>query len=196
MHFIKITLLAVICSLAVSACSMFGNESVNVAPYQTLEKDGDFEVRTYERLILVSTTMPEGLDSEYGPFRKLFDYISGNNEKSEEIAMTAPVFLDQSAQATETMSFVLPADFDLATAPLPKDSAVELTERRNYKVAVISFSGFLNQDNISMHRAELQEWIAGRGFKVVGEPKAAGYNGPFTLPFLRHNEVLIPIENL
>lgn len=195
MHLFKMTLLAILSSLTLSACSVFGNVSVDVAPYETIEKDGVFEVRNYERLIFVSTSMPEGMDSGSVPFRKLFNYISGNNEKSEEIAMTAPVFLDQAAQTTETMSFVLPADFDLATTPQPKDSAVKLTERRDYRVAVISFSGFLDQDNVSTQRAKLQQWTEGRGFKIIGEPKAAGYNPPFTLPFLRRNEILIPIEN-
>lgn len=194
MHFIKVTLLAVISSLAISACSAFGSVSVDVAPYEAIEKDGIFEVRSYERLIFVSTSMPKGMDSGSVPFRKLFKYISGNNEKSEEIAMTAPVFLDQAAQTTETMSFILPADFDLATAPQPKDSAVKLTEQRDYRVAVITFSGFLDQENVLIQRAKLQKWIESRRFKIIGEPKAAGYNPPFTLPFLRRNEILIPIE--
>ena len=61
-------------------------------------------------------------------------------------------------------------------------------------VSTSHFSGFLNQGSISTHRAKLQKWIMGRGFKIIGEPKAAGYNPPFTLPFLRRNEILIPIE--
>ena len=40
----------------------------------------------------------------------------------------------------------------------------------------------------------LENWIANRGFKTIGMAKAAGYNPPFTLPFLRRNEVFIPIK--
>ena len=195
MHLIKVIPLIVICSLALSGCSVFGDVSVDITPYETVEKSNPFEVRKYERLVFANTPMSEGLDSAYGPFRKLFDYISGNNKNTEKIAMTAPVFLNQLEQITETMSFVLPANFSLAITPLPKDTAVTLSELRNVKFAVISFSGFLNQSSISTHRAKLQEWIVGRGFKIIGEPKAAGYNPPFTLPFLRRNEILIPIEN-
>jgi hypothetical protein len=173
---------------------VFGDVSVEITPYETVEKSDTFEVRKYERLVFVSTSMSEGLDSAYGPFRKLFDYISGNNKNTEKIAMTAPVFLDQLEQTTETMSFVLPANFSLSTTPLPKDTAVKLSELRNSRFAVISFSGFLNQSSISTHRIKLQNWIMERGFKMIGEPKAAGYNPPFTLPFLRRNEILIPIE--
>jgi hypothetical protein len=194
MHLIKVTPLIVICSLALSGCSVFGDVSVDIIPYEIVEKSNPFEVRRYERLVFVSTPMSGGLDSAYGPFRKLFDYISGNNNNTEKIAMTAPVFLDQFEQTTEKMSFVLPANFSLSTTPLPKDTAVTLSELRDFKFAVISFSGFLNQGSISTHRAKLQKWIMGRGFKIIGEPKAAGYNPPFTLPFLRRNEILIPIE--
>ena len=194
MHSIKVISLIVIYSFVLSGCSVFGDVSVDITPYETVEKSDTFEVRKYERLVFVSTPMSEGLDSAYGPFRKLFDYISGNNKNTEKIAMTAPVFLDQLEQTTETMSFVLPAKFYLSTTPLPKDTAVKLSELRNSMFAVVSFSGFLNQSSILTHRAKLQNWIKERSFKIIGEPKAAGYNPPFTLPFLRRNEILIPIE--
>ncbi|MFB0991922.1 MAG: heme-binding protein, partial [Rhodospirillales bacterium] len=106
----------------------------------------------------------------------------------------APVFMDQSGQITKAMSFVLPAHFSLETAPTPIDPGVKLNEITDYRVAVINFSGFLNQDTISTHRSLLQNWIAGRGLNITGVAKAAGYNPPFTLPFLRRNEILIPIK--
>jgi hypothetical protein len=177
-----------------SACSVFGGISVKVAPYKVIEANGAFEMRHYERLVLVSTNMPDGMGSASAPFYKLFDYISGNNDKTEKIAMTAPVFMDQAGQTTEAMSFVLPADLSLSTAPSPTDPTVDLTELSDYQVAVISFSGFLNQDSISTHQALLQNWIADRGLKIAGAAKAAGYNPPFTLPFLRRNEIIIPVK--
>jgi hypothetical protein len=67
-----------------SACSVFGGISVKVAPYKVIEADGAFEIRHYERLVLVSTNMPDGMGSASAPFYKLFDYISGNNDKTEK----------------------------------------------------------------------------------------------------------------
>ena len=194
MHLIKFFPLIAIFSWVLSGCSVFGDVSVEIIPYETVEKIDSFEVRRYERLVFASTDMSEGLDSAYTPFRKLFDYISGNNINTEKIAMTAPVFLDQTEKTTETMSFVLPANFSLQTSPLPNDTAVKLSELRNFTVAVISFSGFLNQSSILIHQSRLQNWIMKRGLRAIGQPKAAGYNPPFTLPFLRRNEILIPIE--
>jgi hypothetical protein len=189
----RVQLLTILSFIFLSACSVFGDVSTKVAPYSVIATDGAFEIRQYGRLLLVSTSTPDGMDSVSVPFRKLFGYISGENDKTEEIAMTAPVFMDQVGQTTEAMSFVLPADLSLATAPTPLDPAVKLTVVSDYRVAVISFSGFLNQDTISTHRTLLQNWIAGRGLKITGGAKAAGYNPPFTLPFLRRNEIVISV---
>jgi hypothetical protein len=193
MRQLRAQLLTISSFIFLSACSIFGDVSVQVAPYSVIARDGAFEIRQYERLLLASTYTPDGMDSASAPFRKLFGYISGKNDKIEKIAMTAPVFMDQAGQATKAMSFVLPAHFSLETAPTPIDPGVKLTEITDYRVAVINFSGFLNQDTISTHRTLLQNWIAGRGLKITGAAKAAGYNPPFTLPFLRRNEIIISV---
>ena len=194
MHRLIAPLLVIVSLFTFPACSVFGGMGAKVAPYELVEVDGAFEMRRYERLVLVSTDMPGGMDSSRAPFYKLFDYISGNNTKTEKIAMTAPVFMGQAESKTQTMSFALPTDISLATAPSPSDPAVKVTELRDYKVAVISFSGFLNQDSISAHQTLLENWIVDRGLKIAGAAKAAGYNPPFTLPFLRRNEIIIPIK--
>jgi len=187
-------LLIVLSMFTLSACSVFGGTSVKIAPYEVIETEGAIEIRHYDHLVLASTQMPDGMDSSYGPFYKLFNYISGKNDKTEKIAMTAPVFMEQVGQPSEAMSFVLPADLSLETAPLPSDTAVKLTELSDYRVAIIRFSGFLDEDSIATQQALLQSWIADRGLTVVGAVKAAGYNPPFTLPFLRRNEIVIPIK--
>ena len=177
-----------------SACSMFGEVSVDVAPFEIIEANGAFELRHYERLVLVSTNMPNGMDTVSRPFRRLFDYISGKNAKKEQIVMTAPVFMDQVGDTTEAMSFILPENQSLITAPSPLNPEVKLTEYVDYNVAVITYRGFLNQKTISAHKVLLENWVALRGLKIIGEAKAAGYNPPFTIPFLRRNEIFIPIE--
>ena len=193
MYKFKNQLIVTISVLSLSACSMFGDISVKVAPFELISADGPFELRHYERLVLASTKMPQGMNSASGPFRRLFEYISGNKEKKENLAMTAPVFMDQSGHTTEAMSFVLPENIGLISAPSPTNASVKLTELKNYTVAVVSFSGFLDQKTISTHKNLLEDWIAARGLEPTGFAKAAGYNPPFTLPFLRRNEVFIPI---
>ena len=172
---------------------MFGNSGVEIAPYDILKKEDALELRHYERLVLVTTAMPNGMNEQRDPFYKLFDYISGKNVSTKEIPMTAPVLLEQENEGAESMAFVLPESFSIETAPLPKDPTVKLEEIRNYTVASITFSGTFNQDNINRHKSILEVWIARKGFVKRGAAKAAGYNPPFTIPPLRRNEVLIPV---
>ncbi len=186
-------IVALLCLVALPACSFFGEVDVDVAPYNVLQAEGDFELRHYESLLLATTEMPEGMDGTSTPFFKLFDYISGNNQKDETIEMTAPVFLDQASSVTKSMSFVLPLNFKMATAPSPLDPAVTLQEIRDYTVATVKFTGFLSQNAIGVEEKRLRDWIADKGLEITGAAKAAGYNPPYTIPFLRRNEIVIPV---
>ncbi|MBH89594.1 MAG: heme-binding protein [Magnetovibrio sp.] len=194
MKFLKINKLVILAFLALSACSVLGDVSVKVAPYKVISKDGVFEIRQYADLTLVSTAAPDGANKATVPFYKLFGYISGKNNKTQKIDMTAPVLMEQINRNTEYMSFVLPADITLAEAPIPNDPTVKLEHISNYNVAVISFSGPFTQDTISHNHNLLQKWIAENNLTIVGTVHAAGYNPPFTLPFLRRNEIIIAIE--
>lgn len=182
-----------ISTIIISGCSVFGDSGVEIAPYTVIEKEDDFELRHYDRLVLVTTSM-SGLDDQKSPFYKLFDYISGDNNQAQEIAMTAPVFMDQDSGSSETMSFVLPESFSYNDAPRPQDPSVKLEELRDYTVATITFNGRLVQQNIKEHQELLENWIKQKQYSVTGSAKAAGYNPPFTIPAFRRNEVLIPVE--
>jgi len=180
-------------TIALSGCSVFGQESVEVAPYKVLEKSEPYELRHYESMVLITASMG-GLDDQKSPFYKLFGYISGDNKQEKEIPMTAPVFMDQSDTVMETMSFVLPKEYDFKSSPIPTDKSIKLEEVINYTVATITFNGTLRQDNIQKHTSLLEQWIKEKNYQVIGSKKVAGYNPPFTIPMLRRNEVLIPVE--
>ncbi len=204
----RVILIVFIFSL--SACSVFGDNGVESAPYTLLSEDSQLgvELRNYDSMILVSASM--GDDGQNNAFRKLFRYISGYNQGQKEIAMTAPVFMDDTTSGTEiamtapvfmsdkvsepSMSFVMPKDFTIENTPIPKDPTLSVTELKSYRVAAIGFSGFLSDSNVEHHTDILRDWIKSNGYKEVGPPVKAGYNGPLTLPFLKHNEVLIEIE--
>lgn len=197
-----------------SACSVFGESGVESAPYTLIKADetANIEIRNYDSMILVSTSM-QG-DSRNSAFRKLFRYITGANEGKAEIAMTAPVFMDEQSSETKQgaeiamtapvfmsdnkgeamMSFVMPKEFTLETTPKPTNPDVTVSEVLNYKVAAIRFSGTLGKGNVTEHTEILEGWLVKNNYVIKGEALTAGYNGPLTLPMFRHNEVLIEIE--
>ncbi|NCT41734.1 MAG: heme-binding protein [Alphaproteobacteria bacterium] len=185
-----------------------GKSDVETAPYEVVTdtQDSRIEVRNYPHMILVSTPMGSG---ENSAFRKLFGYISGNNVDSKdidmtapvimdegqgmEIPMTAPVFMDMNAKGG-MMSFVMPDTFTAETTPAPTDENIVVHQIKDYTVAAITFNGRMSDDNVEKHRNILEKWIIDNGYVVVGPVKKAGYDAPFTLPNLRRNEVLIPVE--
>ena len=117
---ILVVVLFYIATVFVAGCTVFGDNQVNEAPYTVLEKEDNIELRHYERLVLVTTPMSEDSGRENASFPKLFNYITGENKATQEIPMTAPVFMDQVNNASESMSFVLPKDFTMETAPYLK----------------------------------------------------------------------------
>ena len=83
----------VICALLLqSGCSLFGIRSTEEAPYSVLEEQGQYQIRQYQSLLIATTIVDTDFD-EAGKqaFRRLFNYISGDNRADREIAMTAPV---------------------------------------------------------------------------------------------------------
>ena len=203
--------LLILISLSITGCSVFGDNGVEDAPYAVVDKDADnmIEVRRYEPMILVSTSMAGS--GQNSAFRKLFRYITGENVGSNDIAMTAPVLMED-AQNTQgvniamtapvfmneqsqepTMSFVMPKDFTLDSTPQPTNANVWVSEVNNYTAVAIQFSGFLSDSNIEKHTKILSQWVKEKGYSSTGKVVTAGYNGPLTLPMFRRNEVLMEV---
>jgi hypothetical protein len=204
-------LAALACALAVSACGIFGGPSAPEPEYDVLRSQSPFEIRAYQALAVASTPMGAGLgEGTGGAFRRLFDYISGDNRGDREVAMTAPV-IQQPAEGREiemtapvlqkpdggggwNMLFVLPAGLKAETAPVPTDGSVRVGMLPARRVAVIRFDGFLSDANAMEARDRLLAWMRTEGLAPAGPAEIAGYNPPWTLPWFRRNEILIPVE--
>lgn len=179
--------------------------------FTTLEKSGDFELRQYEPFIVAETFVIGTLDeASSAGFRLIASYIFGNNKSrtrvgEEKIAMTAPVSVEPSSEKiamtrpvtvehfgdTWRVYFVMPAAYTMNTLPYPIDTRVSLREIEAQKKAVISFSGFAGEDKVTVKTDALLKWMKLRGLEATSTPKLARYNPPWTLPFMRRNEVLI-----
>jgi hypothetical protein len=166
-------------------------------PVYTLEGERDgIEFRRYDSYLVAETWVQDTADYNVAAnegFNRLFRYISGGNQPADKIAMTAPV--QQSArEGGWLVSFMVPSRYSLADAPQPADPRVRLREVRGDLVAVLRFSGRWTADNIASHRAELLRRLEALGIAVNGTPSSAAYNPPFLPPFLRRNEILVPVD--
>ncbi|KAL5228424.1 hypothetical protein ABZP36_016689 [Zizania latifolia] len=117
----------------------------------------------------------------------------------EPMAMTAPVITSdgggQAGGKTITMQFLLPSKYTkVEEAPRPTDERVVLREVGERKYGVVRFSG-LTGDKVVKEKTEgLKAALEKDGFTIKGPFVLARYNPPFTLPPLRTNEVMIPVE--
>ena len=194
-------------------CSVVGINNVEEANYTVVIKDDNFELRDYDAMIIVETTIDDDFENAGNKaFGRLFAYITGDNVANSEIAMTAPVIADpagtspgtdiemtapvlqQYSKAGWRYAFVLPADLTLETAPKPLDDNVRLAEVAGKKVAVIKFSGFWSEESMQDKTSALNDWISANNLTASSEPRWAGYNPPWTIPFLRRNEVMIDVR--
>ncbi len=188
----------------------FQNAAMAEEPkYKVIVSDGDFEVRLYEPYIVAETIVDttDWDEASNEGFRRLAGYIFGGNTVKQKISMTAPVTTERSQKIAMTapvetnrqgssvvVRFMMPSEWTLETLPKPNDPRVVLRSVSARKLAVIEFSGRWTSDNFREHTEELRAWITAKGFTTAGDPIEARYNAPFIPSFLRHNEVLIPVE--
>ena len=184
--------------------------AIEKAKYTVLEKEDDFEIRQYESQIVAETYVEGGLEAvgDEG-FRRLYGYISGDNQKKQSISMTAPVVqeLDSEKIAMTApvsqekkdnrwrITFLMPAEYTLETLPQPTDARVKLVQDPGRLMAAIRYSGTWSEAGYDENKALLEGFIENRGLIKAGEPIWARYDPPFMPWFLRRNEVLIPVEN-
>ncbi len=198
--------------ILLSAILLMGGTSVMAteeAAYEVLVTDGKFEVRDYEAHILAETEVEGELtDAGNMAFRPLFRYISGHNEASGKIAMTAPVSQSPSGEKIAmtapvgqqrsgdkwVVSFMMPASYTLGTLPKPKDAAVKLREVPARRMASVRYSGRWSANRFEQHKQELEDWVKAQGLVPKGDWIWARYNSPMTPWFMRRNEILVEVE--
>jgi effector-binding domain-containing protein len=184
--------------------------SVEDAKYITISQTSNFELRDYPPQIIAETEV-EGTLEDAGDkaFKKLFDYISGENQSRENISMTSPVTQKPSSEEIEMttpvgqertaggwmVSFMMPASYTLDTLPIPDNPDVRLRQIPARRMASVRYSGTWSEKRYLRYLQELEAWIAKNGFRILGEPVWARYNPPFTPWFLRRNEILIPVDS-
>lgn len=179
--------------------------AVEEPQWTLVHEDGPFQIRDYGPTVVAETQVAgeRGAAINEG-FRRLARYIFGGNEPRREIAMTAPVtqrgggeqiaMTAPVAQAASgdgwVVAFYMPPGSALADMPRPLDASVTLREQARRRVAVLRFSGLATQNNLAQHAEGLRQRIASRGDVAIGSVTFAFYNPPWTLPWMRRNEVM------
>ena len=159
------------------------------AKYDVVKSNEIYEIRKYSDRLAVQALNTNQNNS----FRKLFNYISGDNETNEEIKMTIPV-TQMEKKGNMTMQFYLPANFNKDNVPNPSRSDVEIINIEGGYYAVTRYSGRASDKNFIKHKEILENELKKDNISIVGSAIKATYNGPFTLPMLRRNEAMLEVN--
>jgi len=164
--------------------------------YTVIKKDNEFEIRQYTNFLTATVETEGERDDAIGKgFRILFKYISGENKNKESISMTVPVMQKSTGVNKWNVSFVVPKKFNLQNVPQPDNQSVKIINNPNLQVLVITFSGLFSDANIKENETKIRNYIKEKGLKIEEPPIYAGYNAPWTLWFLKRNEVLFKLIN-
>lgn len=184
------------------AWGAYVRSSTERVPYTTVGSVDGVELRRYPRTVTVETTAGD----ERTAFFRLFRYISGANDASEELAMTAPVAttgakIPMTAPVETTteegdvrMAFYLPDEYDYDSAPRPTDPSVSVVEQSGRTMAVLSFSGYATDRRTRQKEQALLSTLADSEVEVLGDPVLMQYDDPWTPPFMRTNEVAVEVR--
>ena len=148
--------------------------AIEEAKYEVIQKEKNFEVREYAPHILAETIVEGDLeDAGDKAFRRLFRYISGDNQSGDKVAMTAPVSqqpagekIKMTAPVTQqrvekdwAVSFMMPNSYTLDTLPKPENPKITLRQVPARQIAAVRYSGFWSEKGYQKHKVELEEWI-------------------------------------
>ena len=178
--------------------------------YEVTQTAKEYEIRLYAPQIRAEVVIDgKYRESLYSGFRKLADYIFGNNtaqvkvamtapvlsEKSQKIAMTAPVLQEkQEGKEAHVVSFVMPSEYTLETLPKPNNEEVMLRQVPATRYAVLRFGGYATEGRSASRIQKLQDALVRDGIKTTDAPQVAQYNPPWTPPYMRRNEILIALD--
>ena len=181
--------------------------NVEQPKYQVVESSGNIEIRDYAPQIVAEAEVAGDRHDAIGKgFRIIADYIFGNNTSAQKVPMTAPVTQQGSEKIAMTapvtqqgdgniwrVRFVMPSNYTMETLPKPNNPAVKLKEIGARRYAAIRFSGMAGEDSLKRRTEELNAFISAKNLTPLSAPTYAFYNPPWTLPFLRRNEVMVEI---
>jgi hypothetical protein len=179
--------------------------------YRSILQEAPFEIREYPSLIAAEVTVSgERSEAVSAGFRLLAGYIFGGNTRKQSIAMTAPVIQNESPNEKIAMTapvmqspdpagwiirFIMPASYTLETLPTPNDPKVRLVSLPPKRLAVVRFSGLVDDNDVEQQTAVLRAFIAKQKLTASGTPSLARYDPPWTLWFLRRNEVMLEVTS-
>ena len=184
--------------------------SLPAPDYEVIAKGDGFELRSYKPFNVAETEVDGDFEGASAPaFERLVGYIQRGNAGGRNLPMMAPVMqqpLGPQATSVEPQAnpeqasrwlvrFVMAKEYPMSYLPAPTDARVRLRELPARLVAAKRYSGGWTAQRYYTREADLLSALAEAGLVARGAPSFARYNAAFVPWFLRHNEVLVEIDD-
>jgi hypothetical protein len=196
-------------TFAESVTSVFGIRFPYEQPHYVVvqELGQEVEIRQYDPRQAIEATVdgPNRDRAASEAFGLLFRYITGANQGEQKIAMTVPVRTDAERIAMTTpvqttagngqvsMRFFLPEAVAKAGPPAPLDPRLHVVHVPAETIAAVRYSGVATQATRDHYAAVLLGVLTKSPWKPAGEIFQLNYDPPFTIPFLRRNEIAVTV---
>jgi hypothetical protein len=188
-------------------------KGIETPKYELVTKAKGYELRSYAPHIVAEVEVSGSYgDTMNQGFRKVADYIFGNNTAKGSIAMTAPVIHEKQPASEKIamtspvlhekagdggkyrLAFVMPSKYTLETLPKPNNAEVTLRAVPEKKYAVRRFSGYATEAKVERETKKLVDALKRDNITPASAPSSAQYNPPWTPPFMRRNEVMVEVQ--
>ncbi len=182
--------------------------NVEQAKYSVVKSDGNIEIRDYPALVIAQFEAAGPREEAINTgFKALAGYIFGDNKAQTELAMTAPVTQQANEEIAMTapvtqqangdkwqVRFVMPSRYTLETLSRPNNPDVKLKSTPPKRYVAIRFSGMASKDTLESKFMQLREYLQKEGIGYTGDPIYSFFNPPWTLSFLRRNEIMLELK--
>ena len=158
--------------------------------YKVVEIIENIEVREYKPLLFIGYSNAGKENEQNSSFRVLADYIFGDNNTGEEIAMTSPVVIR--LFNNNEMLFRMPRKYNNENLPKPNNTKVKLVETNTTQKAVIQYSGYSNNEKETRKIEELKTILNRHNIQHNNKFELFVYDPPYKF-FNRRNEIAVNI---
>ncbi len=158
--------------------------------YKVIDTVDNIEIRNYNTLLYVSY-VPFNESDRSSSFRKIADFIFGNNSRNENISMTSPVVMK--TYNNYEMAFIMPSIYTIENLPSVNSSDLNVYEEVGRIKAVITYSGFSNNEKEERFIKELKKTLNFNNIEHKNDFEVLVYNPPYQM-FNRKNEISVTIN--
>ncbi len=181
-----------------AAAAFYWERRANTVHFRLVIKDDPFALRDYPPILVASVVHVGARDKALKQgFARLAEFTArgdrGNPNNGSNVSKIWPVLHERTQNAGEWRTrFIMPLRDTQADVAAPPHG-ITLDEVPMRRVAAITFSGSPNDAALRQREDSLRRWCEGRGLQPVGQFEYASYDAPPLPPFLRKNEVWVPV---